>query len=86
MQKIYKVNGVAAVAIVDAWLAKNNEFWWACTPDELKAKIMSECDVDGNIPELKAHAVLLWAHQRKMRGDANRGFGYFKQEWRKIRF
>jgi hypothetical protein len=86
MQRVYRIRGVEAIAIVDKWLSKDQMFWWGCTPDELKAEILKRCDGNGTIAELEAHRVLQWAYQPKMRGDANRGFHHFKQEWRKIRF
>ena len=81
----YRIKTEDAVAIVDGWLTTHPNPFWHWTPEQFKTELRVRSD-DGTILLSVAHAIIEKASTAKMHGLANRGFGFFKQEWKKIRF
>lgn len=81
----YRINVDEAIAVVDDWLQQDRDVYWGMSPEEFKTELMNAA-VDGSISLSDAHRIVELAKTSKMHGLANKGFGYFKEEWKKMRY
>jgi hypothetical protein len=76
-----QVSVSSAIAIIDEWLTRGHHYYWDGTPEELKERIKAA-------GETIAYHRLIEAvdsvETHKMPGHANKGLGYFKQEFKKL--
>jgi hypothetical protein len=84
-QKHGRINVEAAIAVIDEWLLRDHLFYWDKPPEWIMIKLRSLVEEDGCVDYYTASRVLNEASTSKMLGPANRGFGYFREQWKKMR-
>lgn len=78
-QKQKTVSAAFACALIDQIIARNPTPLWGWTPDQLKQAINAAA-VNDILTFNKASLLISNAETSKLRGDANRGLGWLRQE------
>lgn len=75
-----------AIRVFDEWLSRGRFYLWSQTPEEVRQNLIREADENGVLDYHRAVAILYAAQTSKLRGDANAGIQYIRQEWKKLKY